>query len=187
MIIQIRGTSGSGKSTIVKELMEEKALSGSKLRVTEEGRRQPLGYIVSGGGPQIAVPGHYETACGGCDTLPSYDRIFELIRQSRAMGWNVLFEGLLVSEEVKRTFQLHQDYPGELVVIFLNTPVEVCLESIRARRAARGDERPLKEDNTRNRVKTIIRACTILLEAGVKVYETDDRVQADQWVREYLR
>lgn len=184
MIIQIRGTSGSGKSTIVRNVLK----SGQAVRFKRQGRRQPVGYLVrrSEGQEPIAIPGHYETACGGCDTLPSYDDTFALVRQGRAQTTCVLFEGLLVAEEVNRTVELHKDYPGELVVIQLTTDVETCLESIRARRAARGDTRPLKEDNTRNRVKTIEKACEKLREAGVRVIQAD-RDEAARLVLELLR
>lgn len=186
MIIQIRGTSGSGKSTIIRNLLD----LGAKTSFRVPGRRQPQGYLVAAREAAIGnfcVPGHYETACGGCDTLPGYDTTFSLVRQSLQYAPKVIFEGLLVSEEVRRTIELHEDLPGDLRVLFLNTPVEVCLESIRARRAARGDDRPLKEDNTRNRIPTIERACEKLREAGVEVYETVSRDEAAAMVKEWLR
>lgn len=186
MIINIRGTSGSGKTTIVKSLLS----LGAKTSFREAGRKQPLGYLVSTSIPAIGnfcVLGHYESACGGCDTLPGYDRIFELVREGLRMAPTVIFEGLLVSEEVRRTVELHQQYEDQLRVIFLNTDVEVCLQSIRARREARGDTRPLKEDNTRNRVATIQRSCQKLRDAGVHVDETPLRNRAADLVQEYLR
>lgn len=176
MIIQIRGTSGSGKSTLVRNLI---AAADHKIKFKEEGRKQPIGYLLgfdnSDVSLQITVPGHYETACGGCDTIPSMDRVFELVTTGTIMT-NVshcVFEGLLASEEVRRTVELHKAFPGQLRVIHLTTPVEECLASIRARREARGDTRPLKEDNTRNRVKVIDRACARLREAGVAVISAD--------------
>lgn len=181
MIVQIRGTSGSGKSTVVRKIMEA---CSEKLKIKAhppfqhpkfEKRRQPIGYILNGN--QIGIPGHYETACGGCDTLPGQDIVFEQVRQSRGVCEHTIFEGLLASEEVRRTVELHEEFPGELVVIQLDTDVEVCLEGIRQRRLDRGDERPLKEDNTRNRVKVIDRACKRLRDAGVRV-ETLSRENA---------
>jgi hypothetical protein len=93
-----------------------------------------------------------------------------MVRTALRYAPTVIFEGLLASEEVNRTVQLHSDFPGELTVLHLTTPVEECLVSIRARREARGDDRPLKEDNTRNRVKVIQRACDRLEQAGVEVH-----------------
>lgn len=192
MIINIRGTSGSGKSTVVTSLMDQ---ASQKLRVMQKGRKQPLGYIVTvpGATGRIAIPGHYETACGGCDTLPSYDFIYQKVEGGILCEGHVVFEGLLVSEETKRMIELHKAWKegrlpsrAEPRVIFVNTPVEVCLESIRTRRAARGDERPLKEDNTRNRIATIVRACQKLGEAGIQVVETD-RAGAASLVADWVR
>lgn len=183
MIINIRGTSGSGKSTIIRHLLDE---GTDMARFKMPFRKQPYGYSFTHPhlNGRIAVPGHYESACGGCDTLPSYDSIFDRVREGQANCDHVIFEGLLVSEEVKRTQQLHDD-GFDLRVILLETPVEVCLASIRARREARGDTRPLKEDNTRNRVATIERSCKKLEDAGVKVFRTD-RDGAAALVREWL-
>lgn len=183
MIINIRGTSGSGKSTIVRDTLS----FGAKTSFRQPLRKQPLGYLVSNPGHagNFCVIGHYESACGGCDTLPGYDRTFELVREGLGYAPNVVFEGLLVSEEVKRTVELHNAFPGELRVILLETPVEECLDSIRARRLARGDERPLKEDNTRNRVETIRRSVAKLEQAGVEVHRLH-RHPAAQLVREWL-
>lgn len=157
MIFNIRGTSGSGKSTIIRKVMESFPL---KTPTRIEGRKQPTGYwLGSEADPRILyVPGHYETACGGCDTLPGYDVIFDLVRTTAKIGKHVLFEGLLVSEETKRTLDLHETV-GPLLVLHLQTDVLTCLESIKERRAARGDTRELKPDNTVNRVRTIMRCC----------------------------
>lgn len=184
MIINIRGTSGSGKSTIVRSLVETLKPCVRVKTLDLPKRKQPTSYML--GSPPVAVLGHYETACGGCDTLPGYDHIFSEVRCGADMCQHVVFEGLLVSEEVRRTIELHQAFPDQLRVIFLDTPIEVCLESIRARRLARGDERPLKEDNTRNRVETIRRSCQKLKNAGVQVWTTESRDAAADWVREWL-
>lgn len=175
MIINIRGTSGSGKSTIIRSLMSMYAL---KTPSRVDGRRQPSGYwLGSELDPMVSyVPGHYETACGGCDTLPSYDTIFDMVRATSMIGQHVVFEGLLVSEETKRTLDLHQTV-GPVLVIHLNTELDTCLDSIRQRRLARGDERELNPANTINRVRTINRCCEWLEDHGVPV-ESHNRESA---------
>jgi hypothetical protein len=181
MIINVRGTSGSGKSTVVARAME---MFETKHGVNIKGRRQPIGYYLGNNYPpelaQLAVPGHYETACGGCDTLPGYDKIFQYVREGAKTAKHVLFEGVLVSEEVNRTIQLHQAFPGQLLVIQLTTPTDVCLSSIQARRDARGDARPLNPKNTVARVATIQRSCERLKAAGVAVEEHDRNSAANR-------
>ena len=132
MIINIRGTSGSGKSTLMRNIT---GLYKSKTTFKEKERKRPIGYVFHhpSGGKDLAVVGHYETPCGGCDTIMSIDHIYELVRQSHAAGFNVLFEGLLLSAEIKRTLALHQD-GLPLLVVGLNTSIEECLYSVNSRR-----------------------------------------------------
>jgi hypothetical protein len=160
MIIQIRGTSGSGKSTAVRKVLD--ALGGPTDVVwrpaARPGRKVPLYYRVGG----LAVLGHYETPCGGCDTVGSARAVYELIRSLPPDVTHVLCEGLLLSEDVKWTSQLEN-----VRVIFLDTPPAKCLEYVRRRRAEAGNDKPLDPANTLNRVAAIERARARLSETGV--------------------
>lgn len=157
-IVNIRGTSGSGKSTLVRAVMDHPAY-GTKLSFKEEGRKRPIGYQlvrVDGNGPDLAVIGHYETACGGCDTINKMERIFGLVGLSWEKGMDVLFEGLLISADAARTIQL-ADYVGleQLLVVGLNVPLQLCLDSVNARRREkRGpDAPPVNPKNTESKWK----------------------------------
>ena len=179
MIIQIRGTSGSGKSTVMRTVMNLLGGFPAVLRpVFVEGRKKPLYY--SGAG--VSVLGHYESPCGGCDTIHGYEALLSLTRERAAAG-HVLMEGLLLSEDSKNTLTLPAD---TLRVIFLNTGLETCLERIRGRRAARGNDKPLNVDNTANRVRTIARARTKLEAAGVDC-RTATCDQAPRLIIEWLK
>jgi hypothetical protein len=142
MIINIRGTSGSGKTTLARAVM---ACYPSKAAVKVPDRKRPIGYIYQhpAGGRPLAVIGHYETACGGCDTITDQDHIYELVRQSHSAGMDVLYEGLLISAEVNRAVKLHED-GLPLLVVALDTPLELCLTSINQRRQADFDRRVAK-------------------------------------------
>lgn len=146
MIINVRGTSGTGKSTLIRRVMD---CYPTKTRVMAEARKQPIGYICSGPGlKSLGVIGHYETPCGGCDTIAEMDRIFDLVRKTDDAGMNVLFEGLLISADVNRTAALHEE-GRHMLVVALSTPIDVCIESVNARRRARNpDLGPVKEKNT---------------------------------------
>jgi predicted kinase len=132
MIVSIRGTSGSGKSTLVRDVM---SLYPQKSRIMIKDRARPIGYLLSGRERTLFVVGHYETACGGCDTIPVVDDIYDMVRRAHEEGHNVLFEGLIISAEYKRMAALHSDgLPLEVLV--LDTPIEECLAGINARRRA---------------------------------------------------
>lgn len=148
-VIQVRGTSGSGKSTVMRAVKD--SIKGWE-PVLVEGRKKPL-YYLSG---ETALLGHYETSeCGGCDTIGSARQIFEVIETLEDFSI-ILCEGLLLSEDTKWTLELAKT--NQLRIIFLTTPVEECISRIKGRREKVGNEKPLNEKNTRNRVATIERA-----------------------------
>lgn len=172
MIIQIRGTSGSGKTWVMRRVME---YLGAWKPVYVEGRKRPLYYIHER--RSLLVLGSYESTCGGCDTIGSARAVYDLLKATQPTD-HVLCEGLLLSEDVKWSSQL-----SGLRVIFLTTPLERCLEQIRSRRAESGNSKPLSEYNTVNRVATIERARLRLIEAGVDCR----RYSASQAVREIVQ
>lgn len=162
MIIQIRGTSGSGKSTAMRRIMEglpPPDWEWSSLYVN--GRKKPLYYHKKA----VVVLGHYESNCGGCDTLGAASvacKLAEGLLGSCPHFKHVLCEGLLLSEDVKWSKELK-----DLSVIFLTTDLETCLKQIEKRRKEVGNEKPLNPANTANRVATIERARLKLIEAGI--------------------
>jgi hypothetical protein len=171
VIITIKGTSGSGKSTIVRRIMEQ--YPGARMKWKREGRRQPVCYqlgITEPGARGLVVPGHYETACGGCDTLPSYDFTMDLIRRADSAGFDVLYEGLLLSGDVKRTAALHAE--GRNIIVFaIQLPLEECLASVNARRREKNPEAPDVDPRTTTaKWRGVHLAMDRLKELGVRTY-----------------
>jgi hypothetical protein len=150
MIVNIRGTGGSGKSTVIRRIME---LYGNSRPVYQSGRKRPYGYELS----HTALPhplyvvGHYETPCGGGDTIANVEDVFDSVR-SYASHHDVLFEGIISQDDTKRTIMLAREFPNFLV-IFLTTSLKDCLDGIQQRRNARGDMRMLNSRNTESRMK----------------------------------
>lgn len=172
MIINIRGTSGSGKSTLIRSIMEHYE---EKEPHFIKGRKRPLYYLLTSPSSRkrLAVIGHYESPCGGCDTITSQDDIFQLVRDHHAAGHDVIFEGLLIGAEFNRTKALCDAHPGHVHIINLTTPLEDCVAGVQARRTARGDERPLNPKNTESKFKQVKRLKQRFEEAGIKVREGD--------------
>lgn len=168
MIINLRGTSGSGKSTLVRWIM---LCYESRLPVRQQingkDRKQPVGYLCHlEGGRSLYVLGHYESPCGGCDTLPTMDYVYDAVRKAAAEGFDVIYEGVIVTSDVRRCIQLHTD-GLPLLVVGLDVPIEECVAGINNRRAARGDERPLDPTNTIAKLKTNQGGMRKLQAAGV--------------------
>ena len=194
MIINVRGTSGSGKSTVVRAIMAlapardtiymkksieirpkpTKKTPNPEARVYA--RKLPLFYRMKWPNGQIvSIPGHYETACGGCDTLPTYDILFEIIRSEHAAGHDILFEGVLVAHDKKRCGELWdhlgQD-PALFQIVELRDSLQVCLDSVQKRRDDRGAKTAFSPDNTIRRYREVVRSCEQLEALGIPIHRT---------------
>lgn len=148
MIGNIRGTSGSGKSTLVRALAE--ALGGwtpilAAQDVLKGKRNKPLGYVTKQ--LDVAIVGRYETDCGGCDTVKTQDEICGRVREFHKHHDHVVFEGLLISHIYGRYRDLARELPP-FAMMFLDTPLDVCVERVKARRASKGNTDELDPTNT---------------------------------------
>ena len=146
MLLKLHGTSGSGKSTIARGLME-KGKTTLQMDVPAYAVNIPDLEEV------LFILGTYNTQCGGCDTLTAGQQI-ELIHYFAPKG-HVFYEGLLGSEYYGKLGEASERYGDEHVFAFLDTPIELCIERIKARRLAKGNNKPLNEDNTRGRIRKI--------------------------------
>ena len=168
MIITIRGTSGSGKSHLVRSIME---LYEDKIPIYVRGRKQPLVYTLSRPGPHpiLTVVGHYETPCGGCDTISNMQHVFELVKEAYYDRDNdVLFEGLIVTSDANKTIAMHET-GIPITVITLDTPIEMCLEGVNSRRRIRMKEKytPVNPKNTVAKIKSAKKIMERFLAAGM--------------------
>lgn len=131
MIISLRGTSGSGKSHLVR------AVTGLYDRcrdVHTEGRQKPL-YSIHGRNPLgkcLVTPGHYLIANGGIDTLPSLEEAYRIAKWAERQGHDVLMEGKNMSDGIAHANALISD-EFDIRVVVLNTPVPDCIKSVRER------------------------------------------------------
>lgn len=139
-VINIRGTSGSGKSTLIKWLLEEFEHVPVMLQVGPWKKPRIGGYLIYPPSDSSAAPtflvGSYETKCGGCDSMSykgSMDDIEALVREGVEKGYNVIFEGLVVTSVINRWRTVANDYPRRWVWMFMVTPEEECHRRIVAR------------------------------------------------------
>jgi len=149
MIINLRGTNGSGKTTVVRGLMKRADAVypiGKTLK--------PDGYVIQL--PEledfVLAVGSYENTCGGCDQVGTAEEVCSRIRKYAQQG-HVVFEGYLAT----RTYGRYRDLDREhtklgipFIWAFLDTPVEICVTRVQGRRLERGNTKPLNTFNLRD-------------------------------------
>lgn len=143
--VNIRGTSGTGKSHLVKKIMN---LYPKHIPQYTKGRKRPIGYICERpDGPPLYVVGHYEQPCGGCDTIIGLEAIYEEVFFAvKDLEMDTIFEGLIVCSDVVRCISLKEH--SRLLVIELDTPLDECIQNLQDRRYIRGDNRPVNPRHT---------------------------------------
>ena len=149
-IISVRGTNGSGKTTVVRRVME---LFSVKAPVYIDGRKNPYYYMLANGdaGYGAVIIGSYENTTGGCDTISGTAPIYELVKMHALAGRDVIFEGLMHAQDVNHTTLL--TLPQHL--IYLATTQEECIASTKTRRAAAGNEKELDPKNLISKYKGV--------------------------------
>ena len=180
-IVSIRGTHGSGKSTIVRKILDK--YPHEELKFNESDKR-PYGYLVQmPTGRELAVIGPYHTACGGCDAVQPYSVILDLVKDATHKGYDVLLEGALVSSSYGSVGHLLNEYAPGALFAFLDTPLQTCLDRIKARRAAKGNHEPLDPKNTAVKFDNVARTKAQMAKLGSAVRIVDiDHTRATQQV-----
>ena len=180
MIISVRGTSGSGKTHLVRRV---KALYDNWETVVE------FGKIVGYANPKLFIFGDYRDSLqsAGADSIKWGKFAHREHRMTFLRNWavhyNVLFEGLMESNEVGRTAVWNKQVPVH--VVFLDTPLEECLAYVNRRRAARGVVDPVNPYKTTVKHQELLRVHARLGNVGVDSRRLD-REQAYRWVCQLL-
>lgn len=150
MIVQIRGGSGAGKSTMVRRWIEEHG-EHTRYMMANAGawglahidcppsRPFALGFEKE----KVIVVGHYDSTGGGGDMIKSVTHIYDVAVMAALNGQNVLLESLFCSKDSKHTHTVLLTAKSRSIpahIIQLDVPEEVCYQSVQARRAALGKE-----------------------------------------------
>lgn len=145
MLINIRGTNGSGKTTIAKSLMNGQApvlmatqqvLAPTKAEPNRMRTREIWGTPCQYGG---IILGTYQKSCGGCDEFSwkgSHDGMVTAIMWGMQNYRNVIFEGLTVTSSYQRYVDLARfaKEKGHLSHwIMLTVDLEECIRRVAAR------------------------------------------------------
>lgn len=150
MILQIRGTSGSGKTTVMRALYaaaecvpikHETMLRGGTKVLLSQGLWLDVPLFIVG--PYSLDNG----ATGGCDRISKIEQVIKLVDSVATItqaknGWHtgiVCFEGLLLAHSWGAMGEfLHEKYGHRYVNAFLDTTVDQCYKNVLKRRKAGG-------------------------------------------------
>jgi len=141
MIVNIRGTSGAGKTTIIRELMEKYTHED----VTDRSGKV-LAVLIHWADP-IYVIGRYDNVCGGCDTIKTQDETRRRITKFCKQG-HVIYEGLTIGNGYAKNLAHHRRMNQAFAFATLDTPLTTCLARVRKRRKQAGNTKPFNPENT---------------------------------------
>ncbi len=145
MILQIRGTSGTGKTTLMRQLL---AATGARaVRFVESKRsKTPLVYKGKWGAYPFYVFGPYESAgSGGCDRIRTVQEVITLVDEyagpsHRKNGDHraiIAFEGLLLAHSWGALGEhVHERYGHRYVNAFLDTTEKQAIKNVLNRRTS---------------------------------------------------
>lgn len=187
VILRIAGTFGSGKTTAMRQflngypsetLMSGGKIAGYRLDLHEAGIKAPA-FVV----------GKYDNTCGGTDAIKTQAEIAEKILKAHPLG-HVLYEGALVSASGlagQVTQAIHAT--GCDVYAFLDTPVELCIERVKGRRLAAGNEKEFDPKNLIDKFDSVVNCYRNLRKEGGfdvrRIDHTDPHEQLLNIIREY--
>jgi len=146
MIFQLRGTSGSGKTTVARRIIH--AFNVDKaVELTGNGRKV-LAYRgnVPDGSMPIYVLGDYSAnrSAGGCDTIPKITDLTDLVikyGKKHNRRCIVFFEGLLAGHSWGELGErVHPIFGASYINAFLDTSEDECLRRVLERRAGKGTD-----------------------------------------------
>lgn len=146
-VIQLRGTSGSGKTTAMKHMLELTGATPLLYAQTQSRNPNQQKVRVYKGrldGARVYILGDYSPhrSAGGCDTIPKIEDVIELTKAYGTRHRSVLLlEGLLLAHSWGAFGEYaHESFGERYINAFLDTPVEKCLKRVVKRRAARGQD-----------------------------------------------
>jgi hypothetical protein len=129
VVINIRGTNSSGKSTIVRKMMDK---FSAKPAFTD--KRKIWAYEVWFE-PRFWVLGDYTKPLGGCDGIRTIPEVMSHVKHLATNNGNVLFEGILVSILAEPWIELAKSMTDtHFIFATLDTPLEKCIRRAEKRK-----------------------------------------------------
>jgi len=165
-IIKIHGCSGAGKTTAVRLLLNDSFI----VTPIKNDAGKIEAYLCSNMKlkREVSVLGSYQNNCGGMDTVSKAFDAMSMVKKYEKVG-HVVHEGLLQSTYYGAMGKDSVQYGDDYVYAFLDTPLELCLERVVARRAANESKNKFDPQLTVDKFRTIERLKAKLPAMGHRV------------------
>lgn len=176
--MNIRGTNGSGKSTIPMSMMEDK-----KLRVEpiyENGGKKEVVTVFPT--YEWVALGSYWTKTGGMDTFKNTQVVKDALEYAwlNYPGYDILMEGIMCSTVYSTYHKLFQEYydridmgkvsPREILIVNFVPPIEVCIDRVLQRNGGK----EFNEEGLRSKWNTVVRNADKFKTDGYKCVKIDN-------------
>lgn len=174
-LVNVRGTNGSGKSTIPFSMLAADPKS-FELTYAFENRERVIATVFPTLG-WLAL-GSYRTACGGLDSYKTTEQTFDSIRLLWDLPFNILMEGV-ISSTVRGSYQDffksvngEMEKPRDIIIFTLLPPFETCLARIQVRNGGKA----IKQDQVLSKYRTIERNVQHFKDAGLDSRSGDNSI-----------
>lgn len=161
LLVNIRGTNGSGKSTIPISMKDDPDMY--EVIRPYKGRPKKILTVFPTYG-WVAL-GSYNRQVGGCDTFPNkaFTEKVLVYALKKFPEYNVLMEGILIattySTYAELFAEMQETYGVQPVIYYLMPPVETCIARIKKRNGGK----PFKEE--------LVHAKYGMMQRGIKKFQ----------------
>lgn len=173
ILVNIRGTNGSGKSTIPISMLDDPNVFLTSW--VYSGKEKPFATVFPN--YNCVALGTYMNKTGGLDTFSSNDMTVAALNLFWASPYNIIMEGV-ISSTIKSTYKdlflnlgsTYKEFDRTVVVVSLVTPVGICINRVFERNGGKDVNNALIE----GKWKTVYRNVGYFSENGLNSIALDN-------------
>lgn len=187
LLVNVRGTNGSGKSTIPLSMMDD-----PEMYIIEKpfkGKNKKILTVFPTYG--WAALGGYLTKTGGLDCLPNKEIKHKVLWYAlkHLDTYNIILEGVIDSTIFSTYRDLFREvknkYPNrEVVILNLTPPLNICLDRVQKRNGGKS----VKEEQIESKYNTVVRNAEKFKHSGFRsIRWNNSKISKDRVLEVFLR
>lgn len=164
-LVYVHGTNGSGKSTLARAVMAAAGELKEFVRYRDDSNKCGITYTRP---PELGLIGRYGNACGGVDGVQPYADIYPMLKMHTQRRDLRMFAEGLVTPGVETCTNFASLF-DRAVFIYLDTPLDQCINNVLRRRAAKGNQKPYNPANLYRKAQSAASWANRLEASGLEV------------------